>query len=70
MENGRWGLDNQQSKISNPKSIILKNIGCLVTANADGLASFENTSILIENGKIAAIGEGDRKMPLTAVEKW
>ena len=57
MENGRWGLDNQQSKISNPKSIILKNIGCLVTANADGLASFENTSILIENGKIAAIGE-------------
>lgn len=58
MENGRWGLDNQQSKISNPKSIILKNIGCLVTANADGVASFENTSILIENGKIAAIGEG------------
>ena len=58
MENGRWGLDNQQSKVSNPKSIILKNIGCLVTANADGLASFENTSILIENGKIAAIGEG------------
>ena len=58
MENGRWGLDNQQSKISNPKSIILENIGCLVTANADGLASFENTSILIENGKIAAIGEG------------
>ena len=57
MENGRWGLDNQQSKISNPKSIILKNIGCLVTANADGVASFENTSILIENGKIAAIGE-------------
>jgi len=58
MENGRWGLDNQQSKVSNPKSIILKNIGCLVTANADGVASFENTSILIENGKIAAIGEG------------
>ena len=56
MENGRWGLDNQQSKISNPKSIILKNIGCLVTANADGVASFKNTSILIENGKIAAIG--------------
>ena len=58
MENGRWGLDNQQSKISNTKSRILKNIGCLVTANADGVASFENTSILIENGKIAAIGEG------------
>ena len=57
MENGRWGLDNQQSKVSNPKSIILKNIGCLVTANADGVASFENTSILIENGKIAAIGD-------------
>ena len=57
MENGRWGLDNQQSKISNLKSIILKNIGCLVTANADGVASFENTSILIENGKIAAIGD-------------
>jgi len=50
-------LDNQQSKVSNPKSIILKNIGCLVTANADGVASFENTSILIENGKIAAIGD-------------
>ena len=50
-------MDNQQSKISNPKSIILKNIGSLVTANADGVASFENTSILIENGKIAAIGE-------------
>lgn len=58
MENGRWGLDNQQSKISNSKLIILKNIGCLVTANADGVASFENTSILIKNGKIAAIGEG------------
>ena len=57
MENGRWGLDNQESKISNPKSIILKNIGCLVTANADGVASFENTSILIKNGKIAAIGD-------------
>ena len=57
MENGRWELDNQQSKVSNPKSIILKNIGCLVTANADGVASFKNTSILIENGKIAAIGE-------------
>jgi len=28
-----------------------------VTANADGVASFENTSILIENGKIAAIGD-------------
>ena len=50
-------MDNQQSKIDNSKSIILKNIGCLVTANADGVASFENTSILIENGKIAAIGE-------------
>ena len=50
-------MDNQESKISNPKSIILKNIGCLVTANADGVASFENTSILIKNGKIAAIGD-------------
>ena len=28
-----------------------------MTANADGVASFENTSILIENGKIAAIGD-------------
>ena len=50
-------MDNQQSKIDNSKSIILKNIGCLVTANADGVASIENTSILIENGKIAAIGD-------------
>ncbi len=57
MENGRWGLDNQQSKISNTKSIILKNIGCLVTANADGVQYIKDTSILIENGKIAAIGE-------------
>jgi imidazolonepropionase len=57
MENGRWGLDNQQSKISNTKSIILKNIGCLVTANADGVQYIKDTSILIENGKITAIGE-------------
>ena len=28
-----------------------------MTANADGVASFKNTSILIENGKIAAIGD-------------
>jgi imidazolonepropionase len=59
MENGRWGLDNQQSKISNTKSIILKNIGCLVTANADGVQYIKDTSILIENGKITAISEGE-----------
>ena len=59
MENGRLGLDNQQSKISNPKSIILKNIGCLVTANADGVQYIKDTSILIENGKIIAISEGE-----------
>jgi imidazolonepropionase len=59
MENGRWGLDNQQSKISNTKSIILKNIGCLVTANADGVQYIKDTSILIENGKIIAISEGE-----------
>jgi len=59
MENGRLGLDNQQSKISNPKSIILENIGCLVTANADGVQYIKDTSILIENGKIIAISEGE-----------
>ena len=59
MENGRLGLDNQQSKISNQKSIILKNIGCLVTANADGVQYIKDTSILIENGKIIAISEGE-----------
>jgi len=59
MEDGRWGLDNQQSKISNPKSIILKNVGCLVTANADGVQYIKDTSILIENGKIVAIGKGE-----------
>jgi len=52
-------LDNQQSKISNQKSIILKNIGCLVTANADGVQYIKDTSILIENGKIIAISEGE-----------
>lgn len=52
-------MDNQQSKISNQKSIILKNIGCLVTANADGVQYIKDTSILIENGKIIAISEGE-----------
>ncbi len=51
-------MNNQQSKINNLKSTILTNIGCLVSANSDGVTSVENTSILIENGQIAAIGEG------------
>ncbi len=52
-------MGNQQPNINNPKSTILTNIGCLVTANADGVESLENTSILIENGKIIAISEGE-----------
>ena len=52
-------MKNHQSTIQNSKSTILTNVGCLVTANSDGVQTFENTSILIENGRIAAIGEGN-----------
>ncbi|MBL7010658.1 MAG: imidazolonepropionase, partial [Candidatus Marinimicrobia bacterium] len=52
-------MDNQQQKISNPTSIILKNIGCLVSANDDDVQLIENTSILIANGKIIDIGGGE-----------
>lgn len=45
--------------MTNHKSFHLTNIGKMVTANSDGIQSFENTSILIENGQIAAIGEGN-----------
>jgi|TARA_B110000914_G_C15503968_1_gene467315 imidazolonepropionase len=42
----------------NNKSILLDNIGNLVTANANSVKTIKNTSILIENGKIASIGKG------------
>ncbi len=42
----------------NNKSVLLDNIGELVTANADSVKTIKNTSILIQNGKIASIGKG------------
>ena len=44
--------------MKNNKSILLSNIGRLITANFDGVKSVEDTTILIENGRIASIGEG------------
>ena len=52
-------MDNHKSKIENPESTFLKNVGKLVTANDGGVQTIEKSSILIKNGKIAAIGEGD-----------
>ena len=52
-------MDNHKSSINNPKSTLLFNIGRLVTANANGVQTIENTAILIENRLIAAIGEGE-----------
>jgi len=40
------------------KSLLLENIGLLVTANELGVKYIKNTSILIENNKIVSIGEG------------
>lgn len=48
-----------QSQIINQKSTLLSNIGKLVTSNSDGVQTIKNTSILIDNGQITAIGEGD-----------
>lgn len=44
--------------MDNYKSILITNIGRLVSANTDGVTVVENTSVLIENGQITAIGEG------------
>ncbi|MDP6629193.1 MAG: imidazolonepropionase [Candidatus Marinimicrobia bacterium] len=44
--------------MDNHKSILITNIGRLVSANTDGVTVVENTSVLIENGQITAIGEG------------
>ncbi len=45
--------------MDNHKSKLITNIGRLVSANTDGVTVVENTSVLIENGQITAIGEGD-----------
>ncbi len=45
--------------MDNHKSILITNIGRLVSANTDGVTVVEKTSVLIENGQITAIGEGD-----------
>ena len=37
--------------MNNP--IILDNVGCLYTANKDGVQSYENTKIFIDNGLIS-----------------
>ena len=42
----------------NNKSVLLDNIGELVTASASSVKSIKNTSILIQNGKITSIGKG------------
>ena len=42
----------------NNKSVLLDNIGELVTANASSVKTIKNTSILIQNGKIISIGKG------------
>ena len=42
----------------NNKSVLLDNIGELVTANASSVKTIKNTSILIQNGKITSIGKG------------
>lgn len=44
--------------MDNYKSILITNIGRLVSANTDGVTVVEKTSVLIENGQITAIGEG------------
>ena len=38
-------------------SIQIDNIGCLYTANEKGVQSYENTSLIIENGLISSIGD-------------
>jgi len=43
----------------NNKSVLLYNIGELVTANASSVKTIKNTSILIQNGKITSIGKGN-----------
>ena len=45
--------------MDNHKSILITNIGRLVSANTDGVTVVEKTSVLIENGQITAIGAGD-----------
>ena len=45
------------SNIKN-KSLLLENIGTLVTANAITVKIIKNTSILIESGQIVSIGKG------------
>ena len=37
--------------------IQIDNIGCLYTANEKGVQSYENTSLIIENGLISSIGD-------------
>jgi len=38
-------------------TIQIDNIGCLYTANEDGVQSYKNTSLIIENGLISSIGD-------------
>ena len=50
-------MSDSISKMNN-KSVLLDNIGELVTANASSVKTIKNTSVLIQNGKITSIGKG------------
>ena len=51
-------MSDSISKMNN-KSVLLDNIGELITANASSVKTIKNTSILIQNGKITSIGKGN-----------
>ena len=50
--------------------IQIDNIGCLYTANEDGVQSYKNTTITIEDGLIRSIGEKMKINPLIVMVKW
>ena len=53
--------------MNNP--ILLDNVGCLYTANKDGVQSYENTKIFIDNGLIASEEENKDYLTIDCREK-
>ncbi len=53
--------------MNNP--ILLDNVGCLYTANEDGVQSYENTKIFIDNGLIASEEENKDYLTIDCQEK-
>ena len=51
-------------------STLLDNIGCLYTANNDGVESYTDTKVFIKDGLISSIGENKDYLTIDCHGKW